>query len=254
LVFDRIDTILYRHLKDYTIETTNRSKSIKGFMRHGITNLTLLDRASGGALRKTTKSEPSEWGTGYINKFTALSIEVATKVKGNEKMPYTHTDITAVMQTFENAKTAHDTNALCLRLTTLADEELTKAEKAKSKNDLKSWTKTLVGIRHILSIPDTLHSRPKTEQTCEKMAWGQLPGDEAETGLAKIYPNKKAPSDHPPYMVHFTMTLNADIAERIKQEAKEAAEYKATCENRIHSGSECYDEDDQTLDCNCRYW
>ena len=158
------------------------------------------------------------------------------------------------MQTFENAEDVADTRDLCTRLKTLADEERKKAEKAKSDNDLKSWTKTLVGIRHILSIPDKLHSRPEPEQKCEKMAWGQLPDSEAEPGLAKIYPNAEAPSDHPPYMVQFTMTLNADIAERRQQEAKETAEDRAACENHIHSGSECYEDDEQTLDCRCKYW
>ena len=84
------------------------------------------------------------------------------------------------------------------------------------------------------------------------MAWGQLPGDEAEPGLAQIYPNAKAPSDHPPYMVQFTMTLNADIAEKIRKEAEEAAEKSAACDDHIHSNSECYEDDGVTLDCRCK--
>ncbi len=61
LVFDRIDKILYQPRKDYTIESTNRSAFIRGFARHGITDLDLLAIASGGAL-KTAESKITVWG------------------------------------------------------------------------------------------------------------------------------------------------------------------------------------------------
>ncbi len=73
-------------------------------------------------------------------------------------------------------------------------------------------------------------------------------------GLTKIYPNTKAPSDHPPYMVHFTMELNAAIAERRRQEAEKAAEKSAEYKGHIHEDSECYEEDGFTLDCHCKKW
>ena len=71
------------------------------------------------------------------------------------------------------------------------------------------------------------------------MAWGQLPGDEAKTGLAKIYPNANAP------------TPNADIAERIQQGAKEAAAHAAKCKDHVKHIDNCYDYETGVLECDC---
>jgi hypothetical protein len=53
LVFDRIDQILYRPRKDYTIKTLNQSASIAGFARHDIQDLQLLAIVPEGVLNTT---------------------------------------------------------------------------------------------------------------------------------------------------------------------------------------------------------
>ena len=69
---------------------------------------------------------------------------------------------------------------------------------------LEKLGKALLGVVQILNIMGTISSRPLSEQSCERLAWGTIPNEEKNPNIRQIYPNENAPSDHPPYVVSFT--------------------------------------------------
>ncbi len=74
-------------------------------------------------------------------------------------------------------------------------------KKAESVKDCKGLSKILANILQIMRVAPNFELRPDFEKSCALKNMLMVTSDDGE--LAQIYPNTKAPSDHPPYMVQF---------------------------------------------------
>jgi hypothetical protein len=77
----------------------------------------------------------------------------------------------------------------------------------------KEVDKALGNIEFFLTKLSKLHTRPNIEQMCEKNFWKTLAADGVGDKMKRMYPNERAVSDHPPYIVLFVPTATSDCTE-----------------------------------------
>ena len=129
---------------------------------------------------------------------------LSTTVSGDTKVKYKKQNIDDIIVKFEYHRLKMGN--LCTRLEKAAQKMMTTYVDGRYNNN-EELGKGLTGMANLLKIPDGLAIRPPIEQACELDTWGIVP-PKGHENASKIYPNKKAPSDHPPYIVEFSLPEN----------------------------------------------